>query len=104
MGESNDVTTVGIEHKMGLKGSATCTLAFGENDKCFGWLIGNPPGEDGKGEGMAQMFQMMNEERLATGLLGLGVSSAAYQQSLAYPRKDPVAAQMYDMKGPPSNN
>ncbi|HPF21031.1 MAG TPA: acyl-CoA dehydrogenase [Syntrophomonas sp.] len=100
MGESNDVTTVGIEHKMGLKGSATCTLAFGENDKCFGWLIGNPPGEDGKGEGMAQMFQMMNEERLATGLLGLGVSSAAYQQSLAYAKERTQSAKLLDMKGP----
>ncbi|MDD3895138.1 MAG: acyl-CoA dehydrogenase [Syntrophomonadaceae bacterium] len=100
LGESNDVTTVGIEHKLGLKGSATCTLAFGENDKCYGWLIGNPPGEDGKGEGMAQMFQMMNEERLATGLLGLGVSSAAYQQSLAYAKERVQSAKLLDMKGP----
>ena len=100
LGESNDVNTVAIEHKMGLKGSATCQLAFGENNNCFGWLIGNPPGEDGKGEGMAQMFQMMNEERLGTGLLALGTASAAYQQALAYTKERIQSAKLTDMKGP----
>ncbi|CFX91894.1 Acyl-CoA dehydrogenase/oxidase C-terminal [Syntrophomonas zehnderi OL-4] len=100
LGEPNDVNTVGIEHKLGMKGSATCTLAFGENDNCYGYLIGNPPGEDGKGEGMAQMFQMMNEERLGTGLLALGTASAAYQQSLAYSKERVQSAKITDLKGP----
>lgn len=100
LGEGNDVNTVGIEHKLGMKGSATCTLAFGENNNCFGYLIGNPPGEDGKGEGMAQMFQMMNEERLGTGVLALGTASAAYQQSLAYSKERIQSAKLTDMKGP----
>lgn len=39
----NDVTTVGIEHKMGIHGSATCTLAFSENNDCYGWMIGDGP-------------------------------------------------------------
>ena len=100
LGAPNDVNTVGIEHKLGMKGSATCTLAFGENNNCFGYLIGNPPGEDGKGEGMAQMFQMMNEERLGTGLLALGTASAAYNQSLAYSKERIQSAKLTDMKGP----
>ena len=100
LGERNDVNTVAIEHKMGLKGSATCQLAFGESNNCRGWLIGNPPGEDGKGEGMAQMFQMMNEERLATGLLALGTASAAYNQALAYTKERVQSSKLLDMKGP----
>ncbi|HPT68934.1 MAG TPA: acyl-CoA dehydrogenase family protein, partial [Syntrophomonas sp.] len=100
LGDHNDVNTVAIEHKLGLKGSATCQLAFGENNNCLGWLIGNPPGDDGKGEGMAQMFQMMNEERLGTGLLALGTASAAYQQALAYTKERIQSAKLTDMKGP----
>jgi alkylation response protein AidB-like acyl-CoA dehydrogenase len=58
LGEPNDVKTVNIEHKMGIKASATCTLAFGDNDGCVGYLVGEPR------TGMRQMFQMMNEARL----------------------------------------
>ncbi|CFX91933.1 Acyl-CoA dehydrogenase/oxidase C-terminal [Syntrophomonas zehnderi OL-4] len=100
LGDSNDVTTVGIEHKMGLKGSATCTLALGEDNNCYGYLIGDPPDEKGKGQGMAQMFQMMNEERLGTGVLALGTASAAYQQSLAYSKERVQSSKLTDMKGP----
>ncbi len=100
LGQPNDVNTVGIEHKMGLKGSPTCTLAFGEENNCFGYLIGNPPGEDGKGEGMAQMFQMMNEERLGTGVLALGTAAAAFNQSLAYSKERIQSAKLTAMKEP----
>ena len=100
LGDRNDVNTVAIEHKMGLKGSPTCQLAFGENNNCFGYLIGNPPGDDGKGEGMAQMFQMMNEERLGTAVLGLGTANAAYQQAIAYTKERVQSAKLMDMKGP----
>jgi hypothetical protein len=84
---------------MGMKGSPTCTLAFGEDNNCYGFLIGNPPDEKGKGEGMAQMFQMMNEERLGTAVLALGTASAAYQQSLAYSKERVQSAKLTDMKG-----
>ncbi|MGE5455205.1 MAG: acyl-CoA dehydrogenase [Methylocystaceae bacterium] len=100
MGATNDVSTVGIEHKLGLKGSATCTLAFGENDKCYGYVIGNPPGEDGKGEGMSQMFKMMNEERLNTGLLAQGVTAEAYFSALSYTRERVQGTKLLDPKGP----
>jgi len=81
----NDVTTVGIEHKMGIHGSVTCSLAFGENDNCYGWMVGEGP-VDGKGKGIAQMFNMMNEERLNTGEFALGVIGAAYYAALEHAR------------------
>lgn len=84
MSEFNDVNCVSIEHKMGIRGSATCVLAFGEENGCRGWILGNPPGEDGKGEGMAQMFNMMNEERMNTGLAAMAASTSAYYNSVKY--------------------
>lgn len=87
LGEWNDVTTVGIEHKMGIKGSATCVLSFGDNDNCRGILLGNPPNAEGIGEGIAQMFQMMNGARLGTGLAALGVTAAAYNYALQYAKE-----------------
>jgi alkylation response protein AidB-like acyl-CoA dehydrogenase len=100
LGDYNDVTTVGIEHKMGLRGSATCTMSYGENDACYGIIFGNPPGEDGKGLGMAQMFKMMNEERLVTGLMSLATSAEAYYNSLAYAKERVQGTKFTDPKGP----
>ncbi len=75
----NDVQTVGTEHKMGQHGSCTAALSLGENGKCRGWLLGKAPGEDGKAEGMAQMFQCMNFERMATAYAALScVANAGY--------------------------
>jgi len=82
--EDNDVQTAGIEHKMGLKGSATCQLVFGENNNCRGWLIGNPPDENGIGQGIVQMFNMMNEARLDTGRLATCVAANAYWAAKDY--------------------
>jgi len=70
--EDNDFQTTGVEHKMGQHGSVTASLAAGENGGCRGWLLGTDPREnDGKGEGMAQMFQMMNLARMETGHMAL---------------------------------
>ncbi len=66
----NDVTTAGIEKKMGLHGSPTCALNFGEKDSCIGYLVGQ------ENAGMPIMFQMMNEARLYVGLQGLALASA----------------------------
>lgn len=85
-GKWNDVSTVGIEHKMGQRGSVTCSLAFGENDDCLGYLIGEAP-VDGVGQGIAQMFVMMNEERLNTGLYSMACASEAYFNALAYAKE-----------------
>lgn len=83
-GEFNDVICAGIEHKMGLKGSATAVINFGEEGRCRGYLLGEPPGEDGRGQGMAQMFDMMNEERMVTGLAALSAATLAYNNSAQY--------------------
>ena len=70
--EDNDFVNTGIEHKMGQHGSITASLAAGENGNCRGWLLGiDPLKNEGKGEGMAQMFQMMNMARMETGHMAL---------------------------------
>ena len=82
--EPNDVETVGVEHKLGLKGSSTAALSVGENNGCRGWLLGSYDAETREGQGMAQMFQMMNEERLDTGMFALSVTANAYWNAVAY--------------------
>jgi len=99
MGDWNDVTTVGIEHKMGIHGSSTCTLAFGENNHCLGWLVGDELPVDGRGKGMAQMFRYMNEERLNTGLFSLGAFSSAYYAALEYAKVRVQGRKSTDSKG-----
>jgi hypothetical protein len=66
LGEPNDVTTVGVEHKMGLHAQATALLNFGDEDCCRGILVGPPPNEKGQSQGLAMMFHMMNESRIGT--------------------------------------
>ncbi len=78
IGKRNDVTTTGIEHKMGIKGSATCSLSFGDNDQCIGWLLGQ------ERQGMKIMFQMMNEARLDVSQQALGTASSAYMHAVTY--------------------
>ena len=95
----NDVTTVGLEHKLGLHGSATATLAFGENNDCYGWMIGEDP-VDGRGNGMALMFQMMNEERINTGIFSLGCIGSAYYAALEYAKVRVQSKKSTDPKGP----
>ena len=74
-GARNGVTCTAIEHKMGLKGSATAQLYF--ND-AVGWLVGE------LNKGMRAMFTMMNAERLSVGIQGLGVAETAYQSAAFY--------------------
>ncbi len=76
-GTRNGVTCGSIEHKMGIKGSATCVLNF---DNATGFMVGEP------NKGMRAMFVMMNGARLAVGMQGLGLSEVAYQNALAYAR------------------
>jgi hypothetical protein len=77
----NDVHCGGIEHKMGIHGSSTCTLNFGENDNCTGYLLGK------ENQGMRIMFQMMNESRLFIGMQGQSHASAAYLYALRYAKE-----------------
>lgn len=95
LGERNDVSTVGIEHKMGLQGSATAVLNFGEEDSCRGFLLGAPLDEKGAGQGMAQMFKMINGSRIDTGHCALSVATVAYNDAVAY-AKDRVQGRPID--------
>lgn len=74
-GNANGVSCAAIEHKMGLKASATCQMNFEEST---GWLVGEA------NKGMAAMFTMMNTERVSVGVQGLGVGEAAYQSAVWY--------------------
>ncbi len=77
-GERNGATCGSIEHKMGIKGSATCVMNF---DNAKGWIIGEP------NQGLACMFTMMNYERLSIGLQGLGLGEVSYQSAVDYARE-----------------
>ena len=80
-GERNDVYPVSTEHKLGIHGSPTCVMAFGDNGGAIGYLVGE------ENEGLRCMFTMMNEARLKIGLQGLSVGEGAYQQAVAYARE-----------------
>jgi hypothetical protein len=77
-GESNDVKCSGIEHKMGIHVSATCTMNFGDNNNCEGYLIGK------EFDGMANMFIMMNQARLDVGVQGESQACLAYELTKQY--------------------
>lgn len=82
----NDVATTGKEHKFGIRGCPTVSLSYGDNDGCRGYIIGNPPDENGNGQGMMQMFQMMNGKRIESGLTCTGITSNEYLNIAAYAR------------------
>ncbi|MCX5852875.1 MAG: acyl-CoA dehydrogenase [Deltaproteobacteria bacterium] len=92
LGESNDVACVGIEHKMGLNGSATCVMNFGENGVCRGHLIGK------SGMGLAYMFDMVNLARMAVGLESVAFGANIYANVLAY-AKERVQGVPFGKKG-----
>jgi alkylation response protein AidB-like acyl-CoA dehydrogenase len=92
-GTPNDVTVASIEHKMGLNGSATCVLAFGDRDDCRGELVGGV-----EHQGMRQMFKMMNFARIAVGVQGLACGSAAYLAALEYARERKQGSRIEDSR------
>jgi alkylation response protein AidB-like acyl-CoA dehydrogenase len=81
LGERNDVYPVSTEHKLGIHGSPTCVMAYGDNGGALGYLVGE------ENNGLACMFTMMNEARLKVGLQGIGASEGAYQKAVAYARE-----------------
>ncbi len=81
LGEANDVQCASIEHKLGIHGSPTCSMLFGANDACVGYLIGE------EGAGLRLMFQMMNAARLEVGVQGMAVAGAAHQAALGFARE-----------------
>jgi alkylation response protein AidB-like acyl-CoA dehydrogenase len=81
LGQANDVVCAGIEHKLGIHGSPTCSLVFGTTTGSQGFLLGE------ENQGLAHMFQMMNAARWEVGVQGLSNASAAHQAALAYARE-----------------
>jgi alkylation response protein AidB-like acyl-CoA dehydrogenase len=81
LGARNDVKVVSLEHKMGLHGSPTCVLSFGEGEGAVGYLIGE------ENRGLEYMFTMMNRERVFVGCQGLAIAQRAYQQAAEYARE-----------------
>jgi butyryl-CoA dehydrogenase len=77
-GTRNDVRCHSIEHKLGIHASPTCTMIFGDSGGAVGWLVGE------ENRGLACMFTMMNNARLAVGLQGVAIAERAYQQALGY--------------------
>ena len=75
LGERNSLECAGLEHKMGIHGNATAVMQY---DGAKGWLIGE------EGRGMNNMFVVMNEARLGTGLQGLAIGTAAYQAAVEF--------------------
>ncbi|HOT43993.1 MAG TPA: acyl-CoA dehydrogenase [Spirochaetota bacterium] len=98
IGEPNDVQCAGIEHKMGIHGNPTCTMVFGDEGKCQGFLMGEAR------QGMKIMFQMMNEARLYVGGQGASVSSAAYMHAVTYARNRVQGKRVEDMMKPDAKN
>ena len=78
LGAANGVKALRIEEKMGLHGSPTCVMGYGQEEPCHGYLLGD------LGGGMRQMFQMMNEARLMVGMEGAAIGNAAYLQARDY--------------------
>ncbi|MBA2780854.1 acyl-CoA dehydrogenase [Billgrantia kenyensis] len=77
-GQRNEIRCIAIEHKMGIHGSPTCTLSYGDDGGALGYLVGEPH------QGLATMFVMMNEARFNVGIQGLALGERAYQAALAY--------------------
>ena len=76
----NDLRCLSIEKKLGIKGSPTAVMQYGETDGAVGYLVGQ------ENQGIDIMFVMLNHARLAVGLQGLAISERAYQQARSYAR------------------
>jgi acyl-CoA dehydrogenase len=80
LGRRNDVKCVSIEHKLGIHGSPTCVMAYGEGEGAIGYLVGE------ENRGLEFMFTMMNFARLEVGIEGVAIAERAYQHALEYAR------------------
>ncbi len=81
LGLRNDLRCVGLEHKLGIHGSPTCVMSFGDNGGATGFLIGH------ENKGMSAMFTMMNAARLNVGVQGVAIAERSYQQALAFAKE-----------------
>ncbi len=81
VGDRNDVKCTGLEEKLGIHGSPTCTLTFGDDGGATGWLVGE------ENRGLACMFTMMNNARLHVGMQGVAIAERATQQAVAFAKE-----------------
>jgi butyryl-CoA dehydrogenase len=91
LGARNGVSCGSIEHKMGIKASATCVMNF---DGARGWLVGEP------NKGLRAMFAMMNAERISVGMQGLGLAEVSYQNAVAYAKDRIQGRSLSGVKNP----
>jgi len=94
LGDANDIICTGIEEKMGIHGSSTCTMSLGSKNSCRGYLLGE------ENMGMKIMFHMMNEARLSVGFQASTTASAAYMYALNYARERIQGKDMAAMGAP----
>jgi alkylation response protein AidB-like acyl-CoA dehydrogenase len=94
LGRRNDYEIAKIEEKMGIHGSATCLMNFGDNGNCYAELLGQ------EREGMKVMFQLMNEARLGVGLQGVASASIAYQHAVRYAKDRLQGSSLLEFKNP----
>jgi alkylation response protein AidB-like acyl-CoA dehydrogenase len=94
LGKRNDFEIAKIEEKLGIHGSSTCAMNFGDNGQCYAELLGEEK------QGMKIMFQMMNEARLGVGLQGVAAAAIAYQHAVQYARDRLQGSSLMDFKNP----
>ncbi len=93
LGKRNDAHAVSLEHKLGIHGSPTCVMMYGENEGATGYLIG------GEGNGLKCMFTMMNNARISVGLQGVALAERAYQHALSYAKERVQGFKLGDKSG-----
>ncbi len=94
LGPFNNITCSGIEHKMGIRGSATCTIHYGDDGPCRAHLIGE------ECQGINIMFKLMNHARIGCGLQGLAQASSAHQHALRYAAERIQGTRLEDFRNP----
>jgi alkylation response protein AidB-like acyl-CoA dehydrogenase len=94
-GTCNDLSVAGLNHKMGYRGTANCLLNFGERRGATGWIVGAP------GDGLRQMFQMMNEARIGVGVGAAALGYRGYRLSVAYAHERLQGRPPGQRSGPP---
>lgn len=92
-GTVNDLQCVGLEHKMGIHASPTCTMQYGDHGGATAWLIGQ------ENDGLKCMFTMMNNARLSVGLQGVAIAERAYQHALDYARNRTQGTKISEKSG-----
>ncbi|MFN3629679.1 MAG: acyl-CoA dehydrogenase, partial [Casimicrobiaceae bacterium] len=94
LGERNDLHCVSLEHKLGIHGSPTAVMQYGDRGGAVGYLVGE------ENRGLEYMFIMMNLARFGVGLQGIGIAERAYQKAVSFARERLQSRDVADPKGP----